>query len=89
MTTFTSLWKADGTYHNKYFNRKNKYSQTFAYDDIGNMTVKTSANNMYSVNTDGNDVISEQADAKLNYNFSYSYSVSKPHQLTSIRRYYL
>jgi RHS repeat-associated protein len=51
------------------------YQQDFRYDEIGNMTNKTSAKRINPMNGNPND---------LNYNFIYQYNPNKPHQAYKI-----
>jgi RHS repeat-associated protein len=75
------LTSATGTYKDKtieVLNKSNTYTQSFTYDNIGNMTKKVSSNTVMPG--------SSSPDA-LNYSFNYIYSTSKPHQATRIGDY--
>jgi RHS repeat-associated protein len=71
------LTGASGTYRNTEdpTNRTTSYKQTFAYDETGNMTSKTSAKwkDPGTLKT-----------ADLNYKLAYSYSVNNPHRAIQI-----
>jgi RHS repeat-associated protein len=71
------LVHADGNYTNTLdpYKRTTSYTQDFTYDDIGNMTVKTSTRQVKPVNTNK---------TLLNYKYDYTYDNNSPHRATVI-----
>jgi RHS repeat-associated protein len=74
------LVRAEGTSPDKHKNKHkaNHYIQTFSYDTIGNMTRKTSYNQI----TPGNHMPKE-----LNFDFTYLYNGTKPHAPSQIENW--
>jgi RHS repeat-associated protein len=66
--------QAAGVYEKPLVSYKNTYKQTFKYNDIGNMTNKSSQ----QMDTNGN------ADEKLNNSMEFVYSSDKPYQVKNI-----
>jgi RHS repeat-associated protein len=71
------LVHADGNYTNTLdpYKRTTSYTQDFTYDDIGNMTVKTSTRQVKPVNTNK---------TLMNYKYDYTYDNNSPHRATVI-----
>jgi len=73
------LTNAQGTYYDNTisgFRKTNEYTQTFQYDDIGNINSKISVN----IKNPGNNMPNN-----LNYSLDYEYNENHPHRVNRIK----